>query len=202
MHSEYTHTPSDTRSRFNVLMYAEIYRCGADPNRIRIGLFFRSPPLQFACIVISSACCHVPSPFLCAVELAAVVLFLTGWPGCLACIAAARSTAGKHASKQTCLPVLRFFSHEALDGSAKLHLREDRLYFLVTRLTTWPPISGKQPRTLPWQRTKIRIAIAIVRLLWPISNFFQTLMPLSCSHPTCYCGTFCAYTSITCWHQA
>jgi len=75
MHSEYTRTPSDTRSRFNVLMYAEIYRCGADPNRIRIGLFFRSPPLQFACIVIFSACCHVPSPFLCAVELAVVALF-------------------------------------------------------------------------------------------------------------------------------
>ena len=59
-------------------LYVEIYRCGADPNRIRIELFFRSPPLQFPCIVISSACCHVPSPFLCAVELAAVVLYLTG----------------------------------------------------------------------------------------------------------------------------
>ena len=84
MHSEYTHTPSDTWFRFNLLMYAEIDRSGADPNRIRIGLFFRSPPLRFPCIVLSSACCHVPSPLLCALEFVVVVLFSIGSPGCLA----------------------------------------------------------------------------------------------------------------------
>lgn len=42
MHSEYCHTPSETRSTLGVLIYAEINRCSADPNRIRMGLFSRS----------------------------------------------------------------------------------------------------------------------------------------------------------------
>ena len=78
MHSEYTHTPSDTRVRFNVLLYDEIYRSGADPNRIKLGLFFQSPPLRLPCVVLSSAFCHVPSPSLCALEFAVVVLFSIG----------------------------------------------------------------------------------------------------------------------------
>ena len=62
----------------HLMLFARL-KAGTSSNmRLESIVMHVQGPLQFACIVISSACCHVPSPFLCAVELAAVVLFLTG----------------------------------------------------------------------------------------------------------------------------
>ena len=114
---------------FIVLLYAEIYRFGADPNRIRIGQFFQSPPVRFPCIVLSSACCHVPSPLLYALEFAVAACFRPDDRAALPVLQPLEDLlASMHRN--------RLFFHEALDSSAKLQLWEDRLYFLVNRLTT------------------------------------------------------------------
>ena len=77
---------------------------------------------RFPLSTLSTASCHIPSPFLGALEMAVVILFFVGRPGCLVRLLTARITAGKHGSKQTCLPMQHFSFDETLDSFANLQL--------------------------------------------------------------------------------
>lgn len=101
------------------------------PISTSINIFHR-----FSFNLLRNSCCRVPSPFLYALEFAVVVWFRPDDRAALPLLQPLEVLLASMDGNRLACPCCAFFSHEALDSFAKLELWEDRIYFLVNRITT------------------------------------------------------------------